>query len=183
MMWATKNQTRFPGVFRRPRRAVSIGALIAVLLVPTLAQAGQDCTARRPDAAAMARDLDLAASVAQQLDERFHRDGVELILLARAGQDLSRHGLRYSHLGIAYRDHAAVGGRGAWRVVHKLNACGSDRSTLHRPTLPSSTRSGSESPRPAQRFASDTTRRRLRTVSSKRAPWPSSTGCPPHPAH
>ena len=144
MMRHTKNQMSASlDVARRTRSAASvavtiaasIGALIAVLLVPTLAQAGQDCTARRPDAAAMARDLDLAASVAQQLDERFHRDGVELILLARAGQDLSRHGLRYSHLGIAYRDHAAVGGRGAWRVVHKLNACGSDRSTLHRQGL------------------------------------------------
>jgi hypothetical protein len=63
-----------------------------------------------------------------QLDEMAQRDGSRVLLIARAGQDLSKYGLRYSHLGIAYRDDAALGGRGAWRVVHKLNQCGSSRS-------------------------------------------------------
>ena len=57
------------------------------------------------------------------------------MILARAGQDLEEYRLRYSHLGIAYRDGAALGGRGVWRVVHKLNECGSDRGDLYRQGL------------------------------------------------
>jgi hypothetical protein len=83
----------------------------------------------------MRRDLALAASVAQQLDEMARRDGTRVLLIARAGQDLGQYGLRYSHLGIAYRDDAALAGRGAWRVVHKLNQCGSSQSTLYRQGL------------------------------------------------
>ena len=30
--------------------------------------------------------------------------GADVVVLARAGQDLSAYGLRYSHLGFAYRD-------------------------------------------------------------------------------
>ena len=50
-------------------------------------------------------------------------------MLARAGQDLGKYGLRWSHLGWAYRDGTQ------WRVVHKLNQCGSARADLHRQGL------------------------------------------------
>ena len=112
--------------------------LVALLLGLALiagAQAGQHCEARRPTVESMARDLALAASVAQALDERAARDGTRVVLIARAGQNLSEYGLRWSHLGIAYRDSEALGGRGAWRVVHKLNQCGTDRSGLYRQGL------------------------------------------------
>ena len=99
------------------------------------ALAGQNCEARRPSLDSIRRDLALAASVARQLDDMAQRDGTKVVFIARAGQDLGQHGLRYSHLGIAYRDDAALDGRGAWRVVHKLNECGSSRSTLHRQGL------------------------------------------------
>ncbi len=99
------------------------------------ALAGQNCEPRRPTVDSIRRDLALAASVAQQLDEMAWRDGVKVVLIARAGQNLGQHGLRYSHLGIAYRDEAALDGRGAWRVVHKLNQCGSGQSTLYRQGL------------------------------------------------
>lgn len=105
------------------------------LLAGEPAGAGQNCEPRRPTVEAMARDLGLAASVAEQLDEMAERQGTEVVLIARAGQDLGKYGLRYSHLGIAYRDPAALGGRGAWRVVHKLNQCGSRRSALYRQGL------------------------------------------------
>ncbi len=39
---------------------------------------------------------------------------------------MSRYGLRYSHVGLALRDHP----KGRWIVVHLLNHCGSDRSAL-----------------------------------------------------
>lgn len=48
-------------------------------------------------------------------------------LVARVGTDLSKHGLVYSHVGFALRDHPD----GRWTVLHLLNACGTDRSALH----------------------------------------------------
>ncbi|MBP7422069.1 MAG: DUF2145 domain-containing protein [Sulfuritalea sp.] len=110
-------------------------AFVAAAVLAGTALAGQNCEPRRPTLDTMRRDLALAASVATQLDELALRDGSRVLLIARAGQDLSKHGLRYSHLGIAYRDESALAGRGAWRVVHKLNECGSSRSTLYRQGL------------------------------------------------
>jgi hypothetical protein len=112
--------------------------LLVALAATSLAGAtlaGQNCEPRRPSLDSIRRDLALAASVGQQLDEMARRDGARVLLIARAGQDLSQYGLRYSHLGIAYRDEAALNGRGAWRVVHKLNQCGSSQSTLYRQGL------------------------------------------------
>jgi hypothetical protein len=118
---------------RRALCAVIAAATLAGIGGPVLA--GQNCEPRRPGVDSIKRDLALAASVAAQLDEMARRDGTKVLLIARAGQDLSRYGLRYSHLGIAYRDESALGGRGAWRVVHKLNQCGSSRSELYRQGL------------------------------------------------
>lgn len=117
-------------------RALCVAMAVATLAgIAGPAAAGQNCEPRRPTLDSMRRDLALAASVAEQLDEMARRDGTKVVLIARAGQDLGQYGLRYSHLGIAYRDDSALAGRGAWRVVHKLNQCGSDQSTLHRQGL------------------------------------------------
>lgn len=118
---------------RRALCAAVAATTLAAVAGPALA--GQNCEPRRPSLESIRRDLALAASVAQQLDDMAQRDGTRVLLLARAGQDLNQYGLRYSHLGIAYRDEAALNGRGAWRVVHKLNQCGSSQSTLHRQGL------------------------------------------------
>ncbi|WP_300449218.1 DUF2145 domain-containing protein [Accumulibacter sp.] len=112
--------------------AMLAGACLA--LDTGAAAAGQFCEPRKRSLESIRRDLSLAASVAQQLDELARR-GTQVLLIARSGQDLSDYGLRYSHLGIAYRDEAALDGRGAWRVVHKLNQCGTDRSMLYRQGL------------------------------------------------
>ncbi len=69
--------------------------------------------------------MELAAHTAQWLDA----SGAQVVVIARAGQNLSEYGLRYSHLGFAYRDGKA------WRVAHKLNACGTARGTLYRQGL------------------------------------------------
>lgn len=97
----------------------------AALLVAAPARAGRNCEARPPTAISVQRSLELAHRTAQALDT----SGAEVVVLARAGQDLGRYGLRWSHLGWAYRD-----GR-QWRVVHKLNQCGSARAELHRQGL------------------------------------------------
>ncbi len=124
---------RLMGGVRRALFALMTAA--AIVGVSGTALAGQNCEPRKPSVDSIRRDLALAASVAEQLDEMARREGTQVVLIARAGQDLSQYGLRYSHLGIAYRDDAALGGRGAWRVVHKLNQCGSSRSTLYRQGL------------------------------------------------
>ena len=51
-------------------------------------------------------------------------------MLARAGQDLSKYGLNYSHLGWAYKS-----GSGQWLVIHKLNTCGSAEASIYRQGL------------------------------------------------
>lgn len=89
------------------------------------AWAGRDCESRAPTVQAVTKGLALAERVQLQLD----RTGADVVVLARMGQDLSRHGLRYSHLGLAYRQ------AGVWRVLHKLNACGSARSAVFREGL------------------------------------------------
>ncbi|MEN9631474.1 MAG: hypothetical protein RJA10_4702 [Pseudomonadota bacterium] len=105
-------------------------AATAVLLLATgTAQAGQTCEQKQPEAANVQRSLELAERTARALDA----SGARVVVLARAGQDLSRYGLRWSHLGWAYRDEQ--GGRPVWRVVHKLNHCGSREGALYRQGL------------------------------------------------
>ena len=96
------------------------------------AQAGRPCDAQPPRADKVARGLELALRTAQALDA----SGAQVVVLARAGQDLSKWGLRWSHLGFAYRERPPEGeAPGTWRVVHKLNHCGSDRAALFRQGL------------------------------------------------
>ncbi|CAM5788517.1 DUF2145 domain-containing protein [Rhizobacter fulvus] len=95
------------------------------MFAATQAQAGRSCENRPPTVSAVERSMALAEHTAQQLD----RSGAQVVLLARAGQDLSEYHLRYSHLGFAYRD----GER--WRVVHKLNQCGTANGSVYRQGL------------------------------------------------
>ena len=72
----------------------------AMALSAAGAQAGRSCEAKAPEAASVERAMNLALATARALDAT----GAEVVVLARAGQDLRRYGLRYSHLGFAYRD-------------------------------------------------------------------------------
>ncbi len=102
--------------------------LLAVMLAAAgLARAGQACDTAPPTTQAVTRGLALAEQVRAQLDA----SGAQVVLLARAGQDLSRHGLRWSHVGLAYRQ--AEDGR--WRVAHKLNHCGTAEAAVYRQGL------------------------------------------------
>lgn len=91
-----------------------------------LAQAGRPCAEKPADAADVERGMNLAVATVKQLDA----SGAQVVMLARAGQDLSKYGLRYSHLGFVYRDEA--NGKPVWRVMHKLNHCGTADSALYR---------------------------------------------------
>jgi hypothetical protein len=112
------------------RAALATLGLVAATLP---AQAGRPCEQRPLSAQNIQRALALAERTARVLDAT----GAEVVVLARSGQDLAKWGLRFSHLGWAYREAApAVPGQpGTWRVVHKLNACGTAQADLWRQGL------------------------------------------------
>lgn len=111
-------------------RSVALALALAVpALTPAPAQAGRSCEAKLPDATSVQRSLELAERTAKALDAT----GAQVVVLARAGQDLSKYHLRWSHLGLAYRESGQ--GPATWRVVHKLNQCGSARADLYRQGL------------------------------------------------
>jgi hypothetical protein len=151
-------------------RVVLTGALILAATAP--AQAGRNCEAQAPSARSVQRGMNLATRTARALDA----SGATVVVLARAGQDLSKYRLRWSHLGFAYKvpgsatiglaAGAASSGVSApasastsastsasvpasasasasassappsvWRVVHKLNQCGSASAEVYRQGL------------------------------------------------
>ena len=95
---------------------------IAFILVSFAADAGQACTQKQLGPVEVRAALTLALDVQQALD----RAGAHVAIVARAGRDLSRYGLRYSHVAIAWRDHP----RGTWTMVEALNRCGTAVSAL-----------------------------------------------------
>ncbi|MES2950729.1 MAG: DUF2145 domain-containing protein [Pseudomonadota bacterium] len=113
---------------RRAARTL-LSITLAASAVPVWA--GRNCDAPQPlKTRTLERALALAQSTAQALDT----SGAEVVVLARAGQDLSKYGLRYSHLGFAYRQPDAENGH-VWRVLHKLNQCGTADSAIYRQGL------------------------------------------------
>ena len=93
------------------------------------AHAGKPCDTQPLQVSAVERGMALALATERALDA----SGADVVVLARAGQDLSAYGLRYSHLGFAYRDTSQ--GRPVWRVAHKLNHCGTADAALYRQGL------------------------------------------------
>lgn len=84
--------------------------------------AGQSCEEHPLHPVTAQRALNLALETRDRLDA----SGASVALIARAGQNLTRYGVRYSHLGFVWRDHP----KGRWRVVHQLNECGTARSEI-----------------------------------------------------
>ena len=111
-----------------------IAALLLALALAPAAHAGRSCEAHPVTVTTMERGLRLAQRTHESLEAAYARDGTRVVLLARAGRDLTRYGLRYSHMGIAWRT-ADAQGRPAWRVLHKLNACGTATADLWRQGL------------------------------------------------
>jgi hypothetical protein len=100
-----------------------------VTAAATCAHAGQPCETRPAQTHDVVRGMTLAANTAARLDA----GGAQVVVLARAGQDLSKYGIAWSHFGFAYRD--GDGPRSHWRVVHKLNHCGTAHAALYRQGL------------------------------------------------
>ena len=97
---------------------------LALLLCATLnAHAGRSCEDVPATATTVLQALELAGKTRKALDA----SGAQIALIARVGQDLSKYQLRYSHVGIVWRDHP----EGKWLVVHELNQCGTADSALY----------------------------------------------------
>lgn len=105
----------------------SILFAVALLAAAIPAYAGRSCEGKKQSVQALTQGMTLAQRTAESLDASGH----QVVLLARAGQDLSKYGLRYSHLGFAYRQPDGKGGH-VWRVLHKLNHCGTAESAIYR---------------------------------------------------
>ncbi len=106
-----------------------LAAAVAMAAASPFALAGRSCEQHPPTAVAVSRAMQLAEHTAARLAQ----SGADVVIIARAGQNLSEYGLRYSHLGFAYREREGSGT--VWRVVHKLNQCGSARASLYRQGL------------------------------------------------
>ena len=104
--------------------ALPLALLAAACALP--AHAGRPCTIHPPTVQSIERGMQLAQQTSQALDA----SGARVVLLGRAGQDLSAYGLRYSHLGWAYKTP-----EGPWRVTHKLNDCGTALGHVYRQGL------------------------------------------------
>ena len=103
------------------RRILTI-MVLAASLATGLASAGTACEAKKTDVATFVKAMTLAERTMTALD----KSGAQVALIARVGQDLSKYGLRYSHMGYVWRDHP----QGRWLVVHELNRCGTAQSAL-----------------------------------------------------
>lgn len=117
---------------RLPRR--KIASVVIMLGLTTTAWAGRPCEQGQVDASSFTQALGFAARVHMELEQQYQRGALRVALLARAGQDLRQYGLRYSHVAFAYRTIVS-NGTPAWRVVHKLNECGTASAALYRQGL------------------------------------------------
>jgi len=110
-------------------RPAIVGLCLLLACLPA-AEAGRSCEPRRLEVSDVVRGMELAQQTVAALDA----SGAQIVLLARVGQDLSEYGLHYSHLGFAYRHPDGDTGH-VWRVVHKLNACGTAEASIYRQGL------------------------------------------------
>lgn len=104
------------------RRLRALGAALLLALAAGLALAGQPCPEKPADRRLQQRNLELGTQVRDALE----RSGASVAYVARAGIDLRRYGLVYSHIGLAWRDHP----KGRWFTYHLLNTCGTSSSEL-----------------------------------------------------
>jgi hypothetical protein len=103
-------------------RCVSLVLFLSVAFGSASVSAGQTCGEKVATAEGSARSAKLSAQVLEALEQR----QLSFALIGRVGVDLSEFGLRYSHVGVAWRDHP----RGRWYTFHLLNRCGTGQSEL-----------------------------------------------------
>jgi hypothetical protein len=77
-------------------RALFIAALLQ--LMPA-AYAGRTCEPK----ALSTNTLNRGMALAERVNAQLNASGAQVVVIARVGQDLSKYGLRFSHLGFAYK--------------------------------------------------------------------------------
>jgi hypothetical protein len=103
-------------------KKIVLAALVALhLALPAIAHAGQACEQKPPTETRVTQGIAMAVKTVARLDA----SGADVVIIARAGQDLSKYRQRYSHLGFAYKQD------GHWTIVHKLNECGTAVSNIY----------------------------------------------------
>ncbi|MDX1837236.1 DUF2145 domain-containing protein [Legionella taurinensis] len=70
-----------------------------------------------------------ASRTSLAVSKTLDHSGAKVALLARVGSDLSRYGLRYSHVAFVVKDYP--GQPGKWTVIHLLNECNRPTSSLY----------------------------------------------------
>ncbi len=100
----------------------SLVLLLLCALASAPARAGRSCEERLLKQESAVQAMELAAKTMKTLES----SGARFAYIARVGQDLSKYGLRYSHMGLLWREHP----KGRWLVVHELNGCGTAQSEL-----------------------------------------------------
>ena len=108
-----------------------LAGISLALALGSPAHAGRPCAEPQP---ANTTSVERGLKMAERTHKALEDSGNRVVILARAGQDLSAYGLRYSHLGFAYQQPDGNGGH-VWRVLHKLNQCGTPHADLYRQGL------------------------------------------------
>lgn len=105
-------------------RAASLAALLALGL-PAVAQAGSFGLCER-SASVSASDQDLILRFTGIVMRELQASGARVALVSRAGTDLRRFGIRYSHAGMALQDNP----EGPWAVRQLYYVCDESRPRL-----------------------------------------------------
>ncbi len=101
---------------------------MSIPLIWQVAYAGSACHEKKIDAAMMVKAVHAASSLKHTLD----RSKAKVALIARSGTNLSKYGMRFSHVGFAIKN---FNGHNGWTVVHLLNRCGSTQSAVYKQGL------------------------------------------------
>jgi hypothetical protein len=99
-----------------------LAALVLSACLAGSALAGTPCSDAPPKPASIQQ----AFQAAYKTHLRLEVLQPKIALIGRVGQDLSKYGLRYSHIAFVQKDAAS----GQWRTTHLLNACNSNQSAL-----------------------------------------------------
>jgi hypothetical protein len=103
------------------RMKILFGILLACLMSDH-AFAGSACS----DASPMPESIQKAFQAGYKTHQRLEQLQPKVALIGRVGQDLSKYGLRYSHIAFVKKDSES----GQWRLIHELNTCGTNQSAL-----------------------------------------------------
>jgi hypothetical protein len=112
-----------------PVRLIAATALLVITAIgwisPSLA--GSACK----DMVVTTTDLDRAGKMAGRLKAIAAREDITAAIVGRMGSDLSQYGLRYSHLGILYRED----NKNIWYFRHMLNRCNTGSAGIYQEGL------------------------------------------------